>query len=200
MPLNIPTGFGSMAITYTGNAGTAPYVVTFGVALPTGIALQEVVDFAFSTWTDAWYEGTFSDFTIVNATLTVQAPGGGLGSVVSSLPSVPGDASGSAAAVAFALLCNKRTGLLGRPGRGRFFIPGLLAEDDVDVAGQIKNGVLIFQQAKLELWLETMNDGDPEWELGLNPVVLHSDASLTPSAIIAMTCSRTVGILRKRLR
>lgn len=200
MPLNIPDGYGSVAINYSGSAGTAPYVVTFGVALPTGIDLQDVVDFAFSVWTGAWFEGTFDAFTMENATLTVEAPGGGLGSVVSSLPAVPGDASGDAAAVAMAVLVNKRSGLLGRPGRGRFFIPGLLGESDVDVNGEISNSTVTLYQGIIDTWLATMNAGDDEWELGLNPVILHSDASLAPSAINGMPVSKKVGILRKRLR
>lgn len=196
----IPANYGSLAYEYTGTAGTAPYIVTCGIALPGGAPLQDVVDFAFDAWADRWIPNTFTDFTLERCTLTVNAPGGGYGSIVSSQPAQAGEASGTPGLVAVAVLINKRTGLLGRKGRGRMFIPGLLGEPDIDVDGILPPSTLAIYDDLAGAWLAAMQAGDDDWDTAPNPVVLHSDASLAPAAITSMVTSPKVGILRKRLR
>lgn len=200
MAVHIPANFGQLAFNYSGTAGTQPYVVTCGIALPTGVDLQEVVDFSFATWAERWMPNTFSEFTLENCTLTVNAPGGGLGSVISANDPVPGDADGAAGLVAAAVLVNKRTGQLGRKGRGRFFIPGLLGESDIDVTGVLSDSTVAVYATLAAAWLSLMQEGEDGWGASPNPYVLHSDASLTPSAINRLVVSPKVGILRKRLR
>jgi hypothetical protein len=198
--MHIPDGFGSVAWEYTGTAGTAPYIVTCGIAIPTDVALVDLANFVFTTWTDTWMPNTFSEFTCVRATITLPAPGGGLGSVESNVPSVVGAATGDPALVAVAVLQNKHTGLIGRPGRGRWFIPGLLGEDDVDVSGTLGSSTITLYDGLADNWLADMHTGVPDSAEGVNPYILHSDASLPPSAINDITTSTKVGILRKRLR
>lgn len=200
MTTNIPDGYGQVSIEYQSAEGTEPFVCTFGIVLPGTEPLQEVVDAVFDVWTSVWAALTFDELTMVRAVLTVEAPGGGLGSVVSSQPAVPGDASGNPAALAMAVLVNKRTGLLGRAGRGRFFIPGMLGTADVDASGLMTNSTVELYQEAADTWLEAMNTPAVGWTEAANPQVLHSDASLVPSAINGLVVSNKVGILRKRIR
>ena len=102
--------------------------------------------------------------------------------------------------VTVAVLINKRTGLLGRKGRGRMFIPGLLGEPDIDVDGILPPSTIAIYDDLAAAWLAAMHEGDDGWATAPNPVVLHSDASLAPAAITSMVTSPKVGILRKRLR
>lgn len=200
MGVTIPEGYGSIAHVYTGSNGTSPYVVTHGIVLPDGAPLQDVVDLCFTAWEDQFLPNTFNEFTFDHTTLTVEAPGGGLGSVQSSLPPSVGAASGSAGLVAVAVLVNKVTGLLGRAGRGRMFIPGLLGETDIDVDGIIAGTSVDLYQDLCDNYQLALEAGDPGWTGSPNPQLLHSNALLAPNAISRFLVSPKVGILRRRLR
>jgi hypothetical protein len=200
MATTIPEGYASLAIEYTSADGTAPFYCTGGIVLPTGGTLTEVADGCFTKWVDAWEEFTFSQFTFERAIITLPAPGGGLGSVESTLPAQPGGADGDPAPIGMAVIVNKRTGLIGRKGRGRFFIPGLLGEGDVDVNGIFSNATVETYNTAAEAWLESMQTPDPPATGATNPQLLHSDASLVPSAVVSLSVSNKIGWLRKRLR
>lgn len=200
MALNIPDGYASLAIEYVSADGTAPFYCTGGIVLPAGEPVTEVADKCFTDWVSAWGELTFSEFTFQRAILTMEAPGGGLGSVESTLPPQVGGASGDPGPIGMAVIINKRTGLIGRKGRGRFFVPGLLGEGDVDVNGFFSESTQNLYQDAADGWMEAMQTPDPGESGAPNPQVLHSDASLPPSAVASLAVSRKIGWLRKRLR
>lgn len=199
MSLAIPDGFGSVAIEYTATVGTGPFYVTFGTTVPAGVPLLDVANKVFNDWVATWEDGTFTEFVMVRSILTVPAPGGGLGSVVSDAPTAGGNAEGDPAVVAAAVLVNKNTSVIGRHGRGRFFIPGLLGESDIDANGNIAPSTVSLYQGQIDDWLELMQTPGAGWDGTTNPQLLHTDESVPPSAIGTFTVTNKVGILRKRL-
>lgn len=200
MSINIPEGFGSFAMEVTGNAGTAPYIFTIGIAIDDAGSLVENANQVFFGYQEAFQSLTFDAFTFTRGILTVPAGDGAYGSVETDLDPWTGSASGDPGPVGMAVLVQKRTGLLGRAGRGRLFLPGLIGEGDVDIDGNISNSSVDLYQSAINDWVEFMVTDHAPINVNTNPMLLHSSNSLPPSAITSMVVQKKIGWIRKRLR
>lgn len=198
--LVIPPGFGSAAFVLTGAVGTQPYVTTLGLDLRDygGDYSAAAYDAFFSYATHIMAE-TSNQLTLDRVTLSVGADGPG-GSVDSTNAPVAGSKSGQFPPTACSLIARKSTNVLGRRGRGRMFIPGVLGEADIDQDGTVQAGKRTSLNTVLNafyLELRVGSGGTP-----MPPVLLHGPAAvpLPPTEISGLTCSDLVGWIRGRIR
>lgn len=94
-----------------------------------------------------------------------------------------------------AILVNKVTGVGGRPGRGRMYIPGA-SDTDVDADGSLQTPYLAAWQSALDDLRTDLIAAD------LEPSLLHGDSSPapTPYAITQLQVAGLVATQRRRLR
>lgn len=200
MALVIPVGFGVAAIELIGSPGTQPYITTIGVDLTAAggdfVAAANTVHEAYETHI---MPRTSDDLTLDRVTLAVGQDGPG-GSVESSRPIVDGGSSGSRTPTAMSPVVRKITSQLGREGRGRMFLPGLLAETDVGEDGAIRPATMDIVDNLANLFLAFLLAGGTPSGPSTPGVLLHSRAELPPTPISAMRTASLVGWIRGRIR
>nr|CRY96637.1 hypothetical protein [uncultured prokaryote] len=195
----IPPGFGELSVVLTGPLGTSPYVWTMGCRTA-DYAPDEYVDLCntFMLNVDVTLmQRVNTALTLEYVQLQVEDGFGGSGSVRSDLPSVPGRNTGTFEPIAMAVIAQKNTAQLGRRGRGRAFLPGMLADANVDANGVIEPSARSTYEADWNSLLTAM--ATPAVGTAYAPVLLHADGS-TPSPIVGGTIAPRVGWIRKRLR
>lgn len=200
MSLVVPPGFGLASIILSGNVGTSPYATTIGV----GITDYEgdyvgAANHVMAAYASVWAPFTNDDLTIDRVTLFVGADGPS-GSVDSNLTPVPGTRSVPITPTACSLILRKQTTDLGRAGRGRMFIPGVLADGDVDEAGRIESAsVSLFNAAADDFYLALNDITDTPATL---PYLLHAERPGTPPPTIiqGFGVAPICGWIRKRIR
>ena len=195
----IPPNFGEISIVHTGGGGTAPYVVTCGVSL-LGVPPEDFVECANNAkgaYSDQFRSILNPELAIDRCVLQIGLAGGSSGSVESDTPPLQGQGDGSYEPISMAVIARKNTGVLGRKGRGRCFLPGLLTDPAVDAGGRI---VASSAEGYSERWntfltdLATLPVGS-----AMAPVLLHNDGS-PPTPITGGTIAPQVGWIRKRIR
>nr|CRY97680.1 hypothetical protein [uncultured prokaryote] len=208
MPLIIPPGYGSAAFQYGGNDGTPDYMTTLGLDLSAfGGDFTLAADTAFLCWRASMNTRVRSTYTFKQVVLGVGNDGPG-GSVTSSKAAVVGGTPGASEVVAMAPILRKQTNVLGRPGRGRMFLPGMLGNVDTASTGNMIPEVYAAIQGVAETFYELLTvpaerqteiftDGTADY--ALPPVLLHSTTTV-PTPITAFTLASKVGWIRKRLR
>lgn len=206
MTLIIPPGFGSAAIEIEGAAGTPTHITTIGINLSAaGGDFVAAANNVMQSYGRAMAGRTANNLIIQRVTLAVGSDGPG-GSVVSSLSPVPGTLSGTFEAVAMAPIARKVTNDLGRRGRGRMFLPGVLPSTWTDQNGNISSTNRALLQTAINAFLLGLELGTPSPvapEVATPPtpaVLLHSSAPSTPSPILDMAIQSTVGWIRGRIR
>lgn len=199
MGVSIPVGYASAAIIFTGSFGTAPYVTTLGLDIgDVGGAFVDAANRVLGTYQDNFADITTENMNISQCVLTIGSDGGS-GSVVSSGIGVVGGASAASDAVAMAAVVRKNTATLGRHGRGRGFLPGVLRETDVGFAGTIDLVPKGTIESRYNAWLQDLADTEGPGPIMI-PVVLHSEGvEMEPSPILSATCRTKVGWVRGRL-
>lgn len=202
MSLVIPPGFGSAAFVLTGTPGTQPYVTTLGLDLSEyGGDFVLAANTAKAAYFAAFSAVTSSNLVLDRVTLTVGSDGPG-GSVDSTSGPAAMTRTGSFPPTALSAIARKSTSVLGRRGRGRMFLPGVVNEDQVDQDGSITNaGRTAVQGALNTFFNELVTPTDPG-ALPLPPVLLHGPGLpvLPPTPIEGFTVSDTVGWVRGRIR
>lgn len=201
MATTIPEGFAQAAWITEGQYGTGPFVFTMGLGIASGGPdLVAIANQCHAAYKYAFQSPMSNGLTGQKVTLTVNV-GGALGSVDSDDPPFTGQRSADDDPIALALLVNKRTALLGRRGRGRMFVPGVLAGDDTGLGGEYTTSARESFQERCDDFLEYLIGNTPGMvdPLELLPCVLHSDDT-TPTPISSLVLNRKVGVLRKRLR
>lgn len=196
----IPSDFGSAALVFESAQGTQPFITTLGINLSNAGddyvgAANNVMGAYSTTFSTSWS----SDLTLTKCVLSVGSDGDGAPTVDSDAPSVPGTGSGEYLPLSNSLLVNKRTAVLGRKGRGRFFLPGLLKDNMVDVSGRVGTTTL---DAYNELLEEFMSKLLSSGGLGVDtsPVLLHSVQFPVPTPITSFVCAPLIGTIRRRIR
>lgn len=202
MSLVIPPGFGLASIVLNGPDGTQPYVTTIGVGLSdAGGDFVGVANRVLQTYASAFDTLTNEDLTFDRVTLLVGSDGGN-GSVDSDIAPMVAVRSGPMAPTAMSLIARKNTAVLGRRGRGRMFIPGVLADGDVAANGAIEpESRPIFQEALDNFMTGLSLVGTSPYPIA-PPYLLHSEgsASTSPTPITSLSTAPLVGWVRKRIR
>lgn len=206
MPLVIPPGYGSAALEFEGAAGTPTHITTIGVDLSAaGGDFVAAANNVFQSYAETLLANTANTLTLTRVTLAVGQDGPG-GSVVSSLPPEDGGQAGSFEVISMAVIARKVTNSLGRRGRGRMFLPGILASNDADIDGNINPTDLALWQTKLDQFWAALTIGFETSEPPLvqtpptPPVLLHSEAPTTPTPIQSLAAQPVVGWIRGRIR
>lgn len=199
MSLIIPPGYGSAAFIFTSTTGTPPIVTTLGLdLLEVGGDYVAAADKCFAAYEAHLLPETDTSLTLDRVTLSVgPTPGGG--SVDSTLDPSPGTRSGTGPPVSMAVIVRKVTDTLGRRGRGRFFLPGLLTTTNVDENGIIDSGRREQIRAACGVFLASVAAATEPPGL-MKPVLLHSSAPSTPNEIVDIAVSSQVGWIRGRIR
>lgn len=202
MSLVIPPGYGSAAFVLNGAAGTPNFVTTIGVRFPlNGTNYDLYANQLFNAYAENLMTRTWSGLTLQSVQLTVGSITGN-GSVSSTEDPVAGSLSGADAALAMSVIARKLTSTLGRKGRGRMFLPGLLANEDVNPNGDMGGATRDAIQADVTNFFNDIENGDLGANLG--PRLLHNDESAgvlpEPTPITALVVDAKVGWVRKRIR
>lgn len=200
MTLIVPEGYGLASIVFTAGDGTAPYVTTIGLDISAaGSAFVSAADNVLASYIDAFQGVTAEDLRIDRVSLYVGSDTSP-GSVDSIASGEFGLNEQDMAPVAMSLIVKKITADLGRSGRGRMFIPGILSDADVDQGGHVEPGSITSYQTKVNTFFTNLLTADPAMEL--IPVLLHSETSpvSTPSPIQGLGVADTVGWIRGRIR
>lgn len=202
MSLVIPPGYGSAAFVLTGQPGTQPYVTTCGVDLSSaGGDWVAAANACFLAFEFVFKSQLSQALTLDHVTLTVGSDGPG-GSVDSDLAPSSGTRTGSFPPTALSTIARKTTNTLGRRGRGRMFIPGIVSENEVDEDGTIVTARRNAINALLATFHDELSTGDSWGGFGVPPVLLHGPAAgaIPPTPITRFTVSDTVGWIRGRIR
>lgn len=199
MSIVIPEGFASAAWIINGQYGTGPFVTTMGLGVASADGeYQLIANRCFNAFADNFLPRMSNGLTLSKVVLTVNE-GGDLGSVDSSLTPATGGRSQGDDVIALALLLNKQTSILGRAGRGRMFIPGVLGDEDTGLGGEYTSSARNDFQERADDFLDYLTGQQPGQDHPTLPVLLHSD-DRTPTPISRLILNRKVGVLRKRLR
>lgn len=197
MPLIIPPGFGSAAFVFTSTTGTPPIVTTIGVDLSdVTIGMVGAANAMMAAYVEHLIPETDNSLTLDHVTLTVGQDGPG-GSVDSSNAPVVGTRGGTGPPVSMATIVRKVTNVLGRRGRGRMFVPGLLTTTQVDENGIISAVRRDEIDAVLTAWATEFSQTPTT---AMPPVLLHSSAPADPTPIVDLTTASLVGWIRGRIR
>ena len=206
MPLVIPPGFGLAAVELSGSAGTPTHVTTMGINLgDAGGDFVLAANAVMQAYIRAFRTVTANALTISRVTLSVGNDGPS-GSVESNLPPVVGGQAGNFESVAMAPIARKITNRLGRSGRGRMFLPGVLSTTDVDINGSVSSAKRTALNTACSVFMANLELGDPDAtppEIDTPPcppVLLHSVAPTTPTPLTELVVQPTVGWIRGRIR
>nr|CRY97710.1 hypothetical protein [uncultured prokaryote] len=190
-----------------GSVGTPEFVNTLGVtfsdAFGSPIDMANYVDWCYR---DAFGPIMTTALSFTGTSLFLNGDNGN-GSIDSTLPGVNSAGTGTYAPVAMAAICTKQTGRLGRTGKGRMFLPGVIRPSDVSPGGIIGTS-----------WANTLNLAAARFydcltgaetpvlpsgtatPLDAGPVLLHSNPAIDPTPILGFTVGNVVGWIRDRIR
>lgn len=196
MALIIPVGFAEAVLPIRNTASSHVATVTFGVDV-SGVGGDYVT--AADAITAEWDSDIASemDFNTVTGpcVLSVGQDGGPPLAVSGSTTSAGGSVHTSPPPQV-ALIIKKLSGTGGRRGRGRFFVPWLLATADVNEGGFIDPSRVTTFTTAFGVFLAGLAASGPPM------VLLHSDgisAAGDPSPITALVADNLVGTQRRRL-
>lgn len=186
----IPVGFGQATIIYAGTQVPTGAVNTFGFA-NTGGASPLICATAIELIWSTNIMPVLNDDVELSDILIKLGPNA-TGPTATSGPGDPGGDVGPGATPQVAYLVQKHTGLGGRKGRGRWFIPGV-DEESVDQQGLVAAGMVTALQTGVGDTLTDLGTAD------LPMALLHNDAT-TPTLVTDLIVSQTVATIRKRVR
>ena len=194
--LHIPDGFGQFKAVLTLAGKTNPITITGGYGTPAPGSLPSDHADAINTYFADTGMPFAEDNTFESVEVVYNDSGVFIGAASSQAP-VPGTYSNTFIPIVNAsLLVQKKSALVGRHYRGRFFAPLTdLRESDIDPMGNIDVTALGNQQTR---WTACWT----AWTGGavVSPVILHQDPTLAPTSISAFTCVGKVATQRRRIR
>lgn len=196
MGVIIPPGFGQVRLVWETAGLTRPMVVTHGIAA-VGLEATDVADDIYTDVTGAGgiAEAAFmsSQYTFKGVTVTVMK---NLGPFIGEhLADVVGTGSIDSMPPNCAVLIRKSTGLGGRRGRGRMFVPPYNpAESVVGPSGTIATTPLGLLQTRWGQYLSFLSGASMPMQL------LHSQPGFEPVEVTALSVQSRVATQRRRLR
>jgi hypothetical protein len=186
----IPVGFAQA--TYVFSSGFLPFgaVITHGISDNLLKTPDEIAEDLYQAFSDNMLG---SLHTSVNFdTVRIKRGPNSTGATGEFTGVLTGGQGGTAAPPNLAYLIEKNTGLGGRRGRGRLFLPGV-EEGSVEgdgALGAVMLGGLITQSG---LWLADIETA------GYNMVLLHSDAT-APTEVTSLSVDPRAATQRNRMR
>ena len=176
-----------------------PAAVTFGVRDVNGtIEPQQVADDVLLAMSAAFLEA-FDNQVRVGPVSVYFDQGGARGSVDGEASFQGQFDSNTTVPPQVALIVRKNTGRVGRPGRGRMFLPWVLVDADVSETGVLTPGSVSGFQARCDTLLSSLGDASD----GLLMHILHEEGvpgGTTPSLVTSLTVDSRTGTQRRRNR
>lgn len=173
----VPTGHAKIVHKFTVTGGSAGKSISFGVAIPADdiAGLLAAAGAAHTSFEQEMIGAISDEWTLVSTEGRGSPVDGGF-VVETGTPEV-GTVTDPPLLSNSALLVEKSTSMAGRGKRGRMFIPGALAEGQVDASGNIDGAVLPGLVAAVEAWRVALVT-----HVAIDQVVLfHSDFIRDPA-------------------
>jgi hypothetical protein len=202
MTLVIPLGFAECAAELRGAGDPQPWFVTFGVDLGEGTETDEDKIDQVSTLFGTTIMGVVDNTVRFKGIHARVGTGTTDTAAIVTSADVPGAGGFPSLPQNCAALIDKFTGAPGRTGRGRFFMPMVLAESQVDNVGVITGTVVTQITTAFQHFrdLLAVNDGFPIAPM----VLLHNAGSVLPTPapfpVLSCQCQSTISTQRRRLR
>lgn len=172
--------------------------ITFGVHAPDSpVPVDEIADAVLANFQASFQVRIDPSVTVGPAILTFDQAPGQRGSISGTDTFVGTRAGNNAIPPQIAAIVRKRTARVGRPGRGRFYLPWCLDRDDVQENGLIDPTERDLLQASAEAFLDDLETASTRM------VVLHDEGipgSTTPSAVTSLFVDPQSGTQRRRNR
>lgn len=202
----IPVGFAEISIEYRHDNDPDPWYNVFGVDtdLSTDTA-QEVVDHIAGVWYNAWDQALNSAIQMTNVIGRFGQDAADPLVVETLVAPVRGTNASASLPQNCALLIRKQTGLGGRAGRGRLFLPGVLQEAEVGDTGVLNTDFKTAMQTNANAVLTGLAAADPVSGATSPMVLLHGPNGTTgvtpaPTLVDALVVDSVIATQRRRLR
>lgn len=205
MPSNIPIGYGQATFSLRHESLLRPLAITLGVALPDpGVDPVEVANALHDRFRLTILTDLDNSIALQWVDLFIGNGNDPSGSVRSNIGSFPGERSMVSVPLNTAVLVEKRSGFLGRTGRGRMFVPSSAATTEVSEIGNLNGGLRTsLQQRWNEFYSELVDDEGPHnfFPGAIQPVILHqSPTAGAPTPISGFQVQTKVGTRATRIR
>lgn len=196
MGVVVPPGFANCRFVFTCTGVSDPMGFSIGcvsvtVGTAQGLAVAMTNAFNGGVWDGGDNAG--NDWTWTETQVALETEAGPIIGV--EVVNSPGQLTAFNPPATVCILVSKQTELGGRRNRGRTYLPaGLLFENEVDSAGRLTTGAAGAATSR-------MNAFRAAAELdGVDLVLFHSTAPLTPTPIVGFSASALIGTQRRRIR
>lgn len=194
----IPPGYAEAALRLDLANDPDPMYITFGIDISeAGGDFDAVAESIFTATLGTLEDVISSEYTIPGVRLSIGQDGGGsLSGYFPFSAIIEGEDGPNPSTQNVAYLIQKRTGTLGRQGRGRMFVPGV-TEGQVGPTGLLTDAQRDALDLAWNTWLDQLAGGDP----GTPMVLLHSEGvELAPTPVLSLVTDQRVATQRRRLR
>lgn len=192
----IPDGTAQANLLFTGSGVPTGAQITLGLSVDTFVGTPtDAAAVVIDAWDDSNIENQLVNQVALTGVLVKFGPNA-TGPAAQVSANIPGASTQDGVTPNVSVLVQKNTGLGGRSGRGRFYIPGL-PESTVLSSGIIGPSTVAAIQDAMTLFHSALVTGD------LPPLLLHADLSApidTPLPITSLTVSNRVATQRRRNR
>jgi hypothetical protein len=192
----VPRGFADVSVQLQHALLPRPAFITFGVD-PTDtdpVTVAAKVDLAINA---AGSLKSRFDNSVTIGPITARLGTDGSGDLVGiSASTAPGGSGGSSVPPNVSVLVHKRSGMGGRRGRGRMYLPWWLQIADCDEKGAISPTSIGFMQTTVNTFLAALTTNSVPMVLLHNP---GRSPSGPPTPVTNLTVDATVGTQRRRL-
>lgn len=193
MAIVIPTGFAQVTFNYDSEIfASGKGATVLGVTIQNTGSLNDTLAAVMSAWGTMVVKHMVNVITMTSTVLVTSS------SRLESAAPFQGDNTFALPPPNSALLVRKVTSGRGRRHQGRMFLPGLVAEADVDSAGNLTGGTRQTMQGFLNDFMTNLDVN------GIVPVILHDDEGESevpsPSIISEFLVEPKMATQRRRLR
>lgn len=198
MTLLIPPGYAQASLRLDLAGDPDPMYITFGIDIgDAGGDLASVVDAIYDAGEAVIPTILSSAYVSPGVQLAVGQDGGGaLTGYFAFDELIEGADTGTSCPQNTSYLIQKRTGRLGRSGRGRMFVPGVV-EGMVGPTGLITDAQREAVTNGWQTFLDSLALGTPSIPM----VLLHAESlDLVPTLVTSLICDQKVATQRRRLR
>nr|CRY97748.1 hypothetical protein [uncultured prokaryote] len=201
MALVIPQGFAQVAIEIRNQGDPDSWYVTYGTDFDlTDFTAVETASGHANAFADTWRSYLDTTSEVRGAQLTIGSDGGNYTIYGATEVSGAGTSTAQRLPQNCATLIRKITDRPGRAGKGRVFLPGMLAEASVDQVGVITSTALTLLQTQCNTWITNLTGtGTTAYTMH----VLHNagiPGGTTPSPVVALQPDGVIATQRRRLR
>lgn len=198
----IPPGYAEARFVMKALGDPDPYICTMGLSVAeAGGDFEACAQTAAGAWLAGILPGQSTSLTLTQVDLLVGQDGEDP-LIVTRVVGTAGSTASNMLPQNCAVLVQKRTGLAGRANRGRFYIPLLAREAQVDQYGTIDSAERSDYQASVQTFFDRLIS--PEGDTPQCPaVILHNSKGAdtpSPTLITSLLVDPVIATQRRRLR